>query len=185
MRRVIVDGYNVLHAWAGPRAAMREGRLEDARGLLVRALAEYSARSDVEVTVVFDSHGRSGGQQVEVVDGVTVRFASRRASADHVIERLAYEEARRGEPIDLMIATSDRLTRDVVGAMGVPTMSALAFEAEVGRVVTEAKHANHRVRRERARRLEDHLATDVREKLDAIRRGAPGGATETMLPKDG
>ena len=55
------------------------------------ALAEYAAQTGVSVTVVFDAHGRPGAiPSTDKLDGVTVLFGSKRASADHVIERAAY-----------------------------------------------------------------------------------------------
>jgi predicted RNA-binding protein with PIN domain len=177
VRRLIVDGYNVVHAWPRLRQALDASGLEDARRLLIRAMAGYSPLAAVDVTVVFDAHGRSGGQDVEVVDGVTVRFGSRQASADHVIERLAYEAAQEGTGIDVVVATNDRLTRDVVGAMGVPTMSAAALEADVERVAAEALPAGRRSGGAAPGRLEDHLSAEVRDRLDAIRRGSTAEAS--------
>ena len=88
----------------------------------------------IAVTVVFDAHGRPGGlPSTEQFDGVTVLFGSKRATADHVIERAAYRASQRGEGADVVVATDDRLERDVVGAMGVATMGARALEAEVAR----------------------------------------------------
>jgi predicted RNA-binding protein with PIN domain len=164
---------------------MREGRLEDARRLLVRALGEYAARTGVDVTVVFDAHGRASAEQSERVDGVSVRYGSKRASADHVIERLAYEAMQRGEAIDVVVATSDRLTRDVVGAMGVPSMSALALQTEVDRVSSETAAAVRATGVPSRRRVEDHLSDEVRRRLEAIRRGSgePGRPAEGETPQ--
>jgi predicted RNA-binding protein with PIN domain len=141
----------------------------------VRQLGEYAARTGVDVIVVFDAHRRATGDDSERVDGVTVRYGSKRASADHVIERLAYEATQRGEAIDVVVATSDRLTRDVVGAMGVPSMSALALATEVDRISSETTAAVRGTDARSRRRLEDQLGDDVRRRLEEIRRGSRGG----------
>ena len=123
MQALIVDGYNIIHAWPALHATLRERGLEDARRHLVSMLAEYAAQTGVAVTVVFDAHGRAGAiPSTEKLDGVTVLFGSKRATADHVIERAAYQASQRGEGADVVVATDDRLERDVVGAMGVATM---------------------------------------------------------------
>ena len=173
MKVLIVDGYNVLHAWPSLKRVLKSNGLEDARRELVRTLAEYAAQTGAAVTVVYDAHGRSGAASSDEVDGVTVLFGSKEASADHVIERLAFEAARRGDAADVVVATSDRLQRQIVGAAGVATMSAPALEVEVARVVTETGEAARRLHRagRASRRVEDRLSPDVRERLEAIRRG--------------
>ena len=170
MQALIVDGYNIIHAWPALHSTLRERGLEDARRQLVSVLAEYAAQTGVAVTVVFDAHGRPGAiPSTEKVDGVTVLFGSKRATADHVIERAAYRASQRGEGADVVVATDDRLERDVVGAMGVATMGARALEAEVGSVGAETKRMREDGRRRT--RLEDGLDPEIRRRLERIRRG--------------
>ena len=173
MRALIVDGYNVIHAWPDLKRALAEGGLEHARNRLTHTLAEYAAQSGTQVTVVYDAHRKRDGNQEDVVDGVTVRFGSSDASADHVIERLAYEAARGGRGADVVVATSDRLQRSLVSAMGVATLSALALQEEVARVLAERERASHRLRSaaRTARRVEDSLSEETRRRLEALRRG--------------
>jgi uncharacterized protein len=177
VRALIVDGYNIIHAWPALNLTMRSRGLEDARRQLVTTLAEYAAQTGVAVTVVFDGQSRPGGLPgTEHVDGVTVRFGSKRASADHVIERAAYRAAQRGEGADTVVATDDRLERDVVGGMGVATMGARALEFEVARVAGGVDTETRRMRAEsrRTTRVEDGLDPEVRRRLERIRRGEDG-----------
>jgi predicted RNA-binding protein with PIN domain len=174
MRALIVDGYNIVHAWPALNLTMRTRGLEDARRQLVAKLAEYAAQTGVEVTVVFDGQARRGGAPGnEHHDGVTVLFGSKHASADHVIERAAYRAVERGEGADVVVATDDRLMRDVVGGMGVATMGARALEAEVARVAGGVDTETRRMRDEskRTTRVEDGLDPEVRRRLERIRRG--------------
>lgn len=172
MAVLIVDGYNVVHAWPELKLTLETRGLEDARRQLIHELSEYAAETGVKVTVVFDSHGRAESREpFDVVDGVTVRFGTRSASADHVIERLASESARRGAAGQVTVATGDRLQRAMVGAMGVNTVSATTLAAELARVAAEV--AASRRRRDdgarSARRVEAHLDDDMRRKLEALR----------------
>jgi predicted RNA-binding protein with PIN domain len=175
MQVLIVDGYNVIHAWPRLKRALSERGLEDARRLLIQALSEYAAQTGVAVTVVFDAHSRVGDRNAaESIDGVTVRYGTTTASADHVIERLANEASRHGNAADVVVATGDRLQRSMVTAMGAGTMSAKALEEEV----TSASHTANDARRHRdeatgARRVEHQLDPDVRRRLEALRRGQP------------
>lgn len=174
MRALIVDGYNIVHAWPSLNLTMRTRGLEDARRQLITALAEYAAQTGVAVTVVFDGQARPGGLPTnEHQDGVTVVFGTKRASADHVIERAAYQAAQRGEGADVVVATDDRLERDVVGGMGVATMGARALETEVARVAGDVNMETRRMRDDsrRTRRVEDGLDPEVRARLERIRRG--------------
>jgi uncharacterized protein len=174
MRALIVDGYNIIHAWPALNLTMRTRGLEDARRQLVATLAEYAAQTGVSVTVVFDGQARSGGPLgAERLDGVTVLFGSKRATADHIIERAAYRAVQRGEGADMVVATDDRLERDVVGGMGVATMGARALEAEVARVAGGVDTETRRMRDEsrRSTRVEDGLDPEVRKRLERIRRG--------------
>lgn len=172
MAVLIVDGYNIVHAWPELKLTLDTRGLEDARRQLVHELSEYAAQTGVKVTVVFDAHGRAEtGEPFQVVDGVTVRFGTRTASADHVIERLANESARRGAAGQVTVATGDRLQRAMVGAMGVSTISAHTLAAEVARVAAEVV-ASRRSRdhgAHSARRVEAHLSEDARRRLEALR----------------
>jgi predicted RNA-binding protein with PIN domain len=171
---LIVDGYNIIHAWPALHATLRERGLEDARRQLVSMLSEYAAQTGVAVTVVFDAHARPGSvPSTETSAGVTVLFGSKRASADHVIERAAYKASQRGEGADVVVATDDRLERDVVGAMGVATMGARALEVEVARVAGGVNAETKRMRDDsrRSTRLEDGLDPEIRRRLERIRRG--------------
>ena len=174
MSVVIVDGYNVIHAWPRLKALLGGGGGEEARRALVVELAEYAAVRRVAVTVVFDGPRRAASA-AEVVDGVTVVFSGRAGSADHLIERLAYEAARAGEARDVTVATSDRLQRDMVRAMGVATVDARSFESEVAIARRETgSHARRgREREELSRRVEQRLPADVLRRLESLRRGEP------------
>jgi len=174
MRALIVDGYNVIHAWPALHDTLRSRGLEDARQHLVSALSEYAAQTGVDVTVVFDAKGRGGSiPSTQNQDGVTVLFGSKQATADHVIERAAYRAADRGEGADVVVATDDRLERAVVGAMGIATMGARALEAEVARVAGTVDTETRRMRDEsrRSSRVEDGLDPEMRRRLERIRRG--------------
>lgn len=176
MRTLIVDGYNTIHAWPALKKALQTRGLEESRRRLIAALAEYAATERVRVTVVFDApRGAARAQSEEVIDGVEVRFSGGSESADHVIERLAYLATRGGPVEDVVVATSDRLQRDMVRAMGVTTIDARTLEAEVGAAATGTAERATRLRDQahNARRVEHHLSDEVRRRLERLRRGEP------------
>jgi predicted RNA-binding protein with PIN domain len=141
--QLVVDGYNVIHAWRDLRSLLAES-LELAREGLVGRLATLAQVTGMEVRVVFDAHRRQGGQHGPRTttetshDGVRVAFTRQAKSADEVIERMAYEAQERGEP--LIVATSDSLQRTMLRGMGAAVIDAeellrrvTAAEAELAR----------------------------------------------------
>jgi predicted RNA-binding protein with PIN domain len=143
--QLIVDGYNVIHAWPSLKKLLTTASLEDARDKLIERLAVLAMVSGEDVTVVFDAHHSNAMSNSEsVVDGIRVIFTRRGHSADHSIERLAYRASEQGEVIT--VATSDRFQRDLVRGMGGAVISALELE----RRVNDAEH-------EITRRIERYL----------------------------
>ena len=130
MARVIVDGYNVIHAWPSLKRLLAGASLEDARDELIRRLSAMAIVTGETVTVVFDAHhSTSMANSEETVEGVRVIFTRKGHSADHAIERLAYEARNSGDVIT--VATSDRFQRDLVRGMGGAVISALELERRV------------------------------------------------------
>ena len=130
MPQLIVDGYNVVHAWPSLKRLLGSASLEAARDELVERLSVLRMISGEDVTVVFDAHhSKAMSNSEETVDGVRVIFTRKGLSADHSIERLAYKATERGEIIT--VATSDRFQRDLVRGMGGAVISSLELERRV------------------------------------------------------
>jgi predicted RNA-binding protein with PIN domain len=122
VERLVVDGYNVIHAWDELRELMNVS-LEAARDSLIARLAVYRLVRGAEVTVVFDARrSPEDRDDVQEIEGVRVIFARRSRSADHAIERIAYLARESGDPV--LVATSDRLHRDLVRGMGAAVVGA-------------------------------------------------------------
>jgi predicted RNA-binding protein with PIN domain len=129
MERVIVDGYNVIHAWV-PLKRLLDVSLEAARDKLIERLAVYAMVSGAELTVVFDAHHSAARMNSEdVIEGVRVVFTRKGHSADQVIERTAYEAVGAGDIIT--VATSDSTQRDMVRGMGGAVIDARELERRV------------------------------------------------------
>ena len=130
MERVIVDGYNVVHAWPELKKLLGAASLEAARDRLVARLSVFAMVAGADVTVVFDAHHSTARtNSEETVDGVRVLFTRKGHSADHVIERIAYAAGEAGDVIT--VATSDRTQRDLVRGMGGAVIDARELERRV------------------------------------------------------
>ena len=143
MERVIVDGYNVIHAWPQLKRLLGDASLEAARDKLIDRLSVFAMVGGADVTVVFDAHHSAVRTNSEdVVEGVRVVFTRKGHSADHVIERIAYDASQSGDMIT--VATSDRFQRDLVRGMGGAVISADELER---RVVDAEQEMGRSVRR--------------------------------------
>lgn len=130
MERLIVDGYNVVHAWPSLKRLISEASLEDARDKLIERLSVLGIVTGADVTVVFDAHhSRAMSNSEHTVEGVHVIFTRKGHSADHAIERFAYEASQVHDVIT--VATSDRFQSDLVRGMGGAVISALELERRV------------------------------------------------------
>jgi predicted RNA-binding protein with PIN domain len=143
MERVIVDGYNVIHAWPELKRLLTGASLEAARERLIERLSVFGMVAGADVTVVFDAHHSAARMNSEqTVDGVRVIFTRKGHSADHIIERMAYEASQAGDVIT--VATSDSFQRVLVRGMGGAVISALELER---RVIEAESEMGRRVQR--------------------------------------
>jgi len=127
--RLVVDGYNVIHAWPSLKRLLGVS-LEGARDKLVERLSVFGLVTGADVTVVFDAHHSNAMANAEErVEGVRVLFTRKGHSADHAIERIAYQATGSGD--NLTVATSDRFQRDLVRGMGGAVISAPELERQV------------------------------------------------------
>jgi predicted RNA-binding protein with PIN domain len=183
VNELIVDGYNIIHAWPELAPIVRSGNVEEARRRLIAMLGEYAAASGEHVIVVFDAHGRARDRGAgERIDGITVVFGSSAQTADHVIERHVAIAAQRGDARSVTVATGDRLQRELVMAMGASVLGAEPLRMLV--LGVKADVDEHRARRQRearfASRLEDRLDPHVRRRLEELRRQpTPAPADDT------
>ncbi len=143
MERLIVDGYNVVHAWPSLKRLVSEASLEDARDKLIERLSVLGQVTGADVTVVFDAHHSAAmSNSQESVGGVQVIFTRKGHSADQTIERLAYEASKVHDVIT--VATSDRFQRELVRGMGGAVISALELER---RVIDAEQEMSRKVKR--------------------------------------
>ena len=118
MRRVIVDGYNVINSDEA-LSRLQQQSLDAARhGLIIRLCQAQRLRYD-EVTVVFDGWRTGAGHQSTArMHGVRVVFSPRGERADEVIKRLVQTAS---DPSAVVVVSNDRELRvqcDQGGAQG-------------------------------------------------------------------
>lgn len=141
--RILVDGYNLLHAW--PDLAPDFPRhSEEARDELTRCLQQFQDEKGIPVSLIFDGSQSSNSQGNQSKSGkkpskrtkknpqdllmdVEVIYSPPGMSADNAIERVAYRLKDYGR---VLVITNDTLERNTVTAFGATTMSCQSFIQE-------------------------------------------------------
>ena len=163
--RLIVDGYNVMHAHPEyGELAVRD--IDSARARLVSDLTALASVDD-RVTVVFDGGGNPHSDGApHHIGGLTVLFSPAGTTADTVIEALAQRARERNE--DVMVVTSDRATRDAVRAGSVSIRSSESFVDDIRQAHDAGAEALHSTRRTA---LSERIDPSVSEVLGRWARG--------------
>jgi predicted RNA-binding protein with PIN domain len=169
MRRLIVDGYNVL--FGGPRYAELAARdVDAARERLIADLGARVAEGEA-VTLVFDGGGNPESTgEARVIGGVTVVFSPCGTDADSVIEALAAEA--RGFGDETTVVTSDAATRWTALGGSVTVARSPAFAGELADDETGWKE--HAAGQGARVTVSDRLDEHTRERLSRMRRGRGG-----------
>lgn len=125
MRKILVDGYNLIFQFPELRK-MLERDLEQARdGLLIR-LGSYANSRRIQIVVVFDGDGRVTEESYAHRE-FRVIFSKPPEKADQVIKELI--EKSRSE--DIIVVSSDREIVDYARLYGVKTASSRQFAHEM------------------------------------------------------
>lgn len=128
---VIVDGYNVIFAWAELKK-LADSNLEAARGKLMDILCNYSAFSKSEVILVFDAYKVRGNTGKKFnYNNIRVVYTKERELGDNYIEKLISDI---GKNDNVRVVTSDNLIQLSAVRYGVLRVSAHEFEKEVQNV---------------------------------------------------
>lgn len=120
---LLVDGYNLLHAWSGYREEVREN-LGNARSHFIEEMIHYDALCDEEIIVVFDAYRVKDGEHGEDHGPVHVVYTAEAETADHYIQRFSHRS--RGH-YNVIVASSDGGEQLIVRKEGAVVYSAHDF----------------------------------------------------------
>ncbi|MGN0153515.1 MAG: NYN domain-containing protein [Lachnospiraceae bacterium] len=135
-RYLIVDGYNIVHAWEDLKCLV-DDNLEGARMKLMDILCNYQAFVKCELIVVFDAY-KVKGNLGEMFDyhNIHVVYTKEAETADSYIEKLTH---RISKDYHVTVATSDGLVQLITRGQNCMVMSARELKEEVERVNTEIR----------------------------------------------
>ena len=125
---LLVDGYNIIHAWEETRGIVNQN-LDAARQILLEQLTDYRAMTDAEIIVVFDAYRVSGHRtETEEYQNLHVVYTREAETADQYIARFATEHSMK---YDITVATSDGLIQLIIRGADARLMSARDLHAAV------------------------------------------------------
>ena len=143
---VIIDGYNVIHAWGELKTAS-EIDFSLARETLIRVMCSYSAYKRCKVIIVFDAYMvKDGKGSTEKYGEVTVVYTKERQTADAYIERATYEIA---DDNYVRVVTSDMDEQFIILGNGAYRVSPKEFREELDGTATEIEEAIEKYKRKR------------------------------------
>lgn len=125
---VLVDGYNIIHAWDELKELM-DGSMEGARQRLMDMLSNYQGYQKCICILVFDAYKvPRGSADVFRYHNIYVVYTKEAETADTYIERATYEISKEHK---VRVATSDAAEQMIVLGHGALRMSADEFHEEV------------------------------------------------------
>jgi len=125
---LLVDGYNILHAWDELKEAARIN-LDHARLSLCDLLCNYRGVKNCEVILVFDAYKVPGNTgSVEKYNNIYVVYTREAETADSYIEKTSYEISKK---YHVRVATSDGMEQMIILGHGALRLSAQEFKREV------------------------------------------------------
>lgn len=128
---MIVDGYNIVHAWEDLKCLV-EDNLDGARLRLLDILSNYQAVTKLETIVVFDAY-KVKGNLGEMFDyhNVHVVYTKEAETADAYIEKLTHEISK---DYQVIVATSDGLVQLITRGNNCTVMSARELKEDIERI---------------------------------------------------
>ncbi len=125
---LLVDGYNVIHAWETLQQFLPD-HLDLARKQLSDVLCNYQGFRQCHVILVFDAYLVKGGREhVEHYHNIEIVYTKEAETADAYIERTTYTLAKEKR---IRVVTSDGLEQRIILGNGAYRVSAAEFAKEI------------------------------------------------------
>jgi len=164
MKRVFIDGYNVINAWSD----LKDLDLGAARDKLVEYMINYASFYGAKVTIVFDAHRVSGNSQhKEYRAPIEVVYTKDKETADAYIERAVDELGRK---VEVLVVTSDNLEQQIIFGRGAQRMSSMEFRVSFEAAEKHISEQTEALSDRKGMKLFEHMDEESREKLEKLRR---------------
>lgn len=170
---LLVDGYNIIGAWAYLKKTRDRDGLEEARWQLIQALINYSAFQGFSTEVVFDAQYQNTCSNHKVITpNLSAHYTDFGQTADTYIEKSCAcfrPYLAQSQPLRLIVATSDRTQQLMVLGYGAECMSAQQLGHEVESAAMRVRHQNKPRKHSSSRFLANSLDPKARQWLTKLR----------------
>lgn len=165
---LLVDGYNIIHAWDELRELMETVSLESARQRLMDILSNYKGVQKTTIILVFDAYLVKGNPgTISLYHNIYVVYTKEAETADHYIERVVTALPKHYR---VRVATADGLEQLIISGQGAIRMSARELQRTVQGVEKQLRENFIENRPPKNNMLMDHLDEEAMEWLEALRR---------------
>jgi len=169
---LLVDGYNMIGAWADLMDVRDRHGLEAARRELVEVLISFSASRDYTTEVVFDAHYQMTQGNREVMNSYfSVYYTDYRQTADTYIEEVCarLRSAMQASHQQVIVATSDRSHQQTVVGYGANWLSAQQLQTEVALATRQFRQCRSKYHKSSGRFLVNGLDPTAQKRLAELR----------------
>ena len=162
---LLVDGYNVIHAWPELKELVHDN-MDIARIRLLDVLSSYQVFAKCQIIVVFDAY-RVQRPLEDVLDyfNINVVFTKEAQTADEYIEKFAHDNQKKH---NIVVATSDSLQQVIIRGAGSALLSARELREEIERV-KESTRRSYEGRQSTGRtNLEEALSSETKQQFEGF-----------------
>ncbi len=165
---LLVDGYNIIHAWEELKELARDVSLESARQKLMDILSNYKGVRTTTIILVFDAYLVKGSiGSVTKYNNIYVVYTKEAETADHYIERVVTSLPKH---YHVRVATGDSLEQLIIYGQGAVRMSAKELYQSVHEMQKELRKQYIENKPPKNNMLSDHLDAESLAFLEALRR---------------
>jgi len=167
---LLVDGYNIIHAWPELKKLAEED-MDVARTRLLDALSSYQAMTNYRIIVVFDAYKVQERQLAEIMEyhNIYVVFTKAAQTADQYIEKFVHDNQRK---YNITVATSDGLQQVIIRSAGSALLSARDLREEMEAAFEASQESYIRNQGTGRAYLTEILAPQTLEQMEQL--GNPG-----------
>lgn len=128
---LLVDGYNIIHAWKELSAMAQDDNMDAARQALMNRLSSFKGMDEREIILVFDAYRVQGeAQRVTRFHNISVVYTKEAETADEYIEKVSYEIGKKHR---VTVATGDSVIQLIALGHGALRISPDMLREEVER----------------------------------------------------
>lgn len=167
---LLVDGYNIVHAWPELKRLLKTVDYEAARMRLIDIMCDFSAHGNFDTVLVFDAHMKKGSlRHEENYPPIKVVYTAEHETADQFIEKTMNSQDPRLR--NIYVATSDALEQTIIFGRGGARLSARELLRMVDQSKSTQKKTMGNLEAQSRNTIGSSLNRNTLERLDEIVKG--------------